>query len=516
MRASLILDDGSRFEGRLFGYPAAVSGEVVFNTAMTGYPESLTDPSYAGQILVSTFPLIGNYGVPPHGEGADKLEENFEGGHIYVRGLVVADYSAQYSHWDAQESLEEWLRREKIPALTGIDTRSLTKLIRERGVMKGRIEIEGQVSEDADFDYGQVNFVTEVSCTEPRTYRPAQASPDEKLLRVVVVDCGCKFNIIRSLLRRGVEVVRVPWDYDFNTMDYDALLLSNGPGNPELCTPAVEHIRKAIASERVRPIMGICLGHQLLAIAAGAKVYKLKYGHRGFNQPVKMQGSDRCFITSQNHGYAVDGSTLPKGWKSLLENLNDGSNEGIAHESKPWFSTQFHPEASGGPLDTQVLFDCFVRLAREGASSLYDVLPETQKAEIPSVPRKVLVLGSGALKIGEAGEFDYSGSQAIKALKEEGVQTILINPNIATVQTGEGVADKVYFLPVNPFFVEKIIDRERPDGILLSFGGQTALNCGIALHRSGVLKKYGVRVLGTPVQTIIDTEDRELLSLIHI
>ena len=518
MKAALILEDGSRFEGTAFGSLRNTSGEVVFNTAMTGYPESLTDPSYAGQILVSTFPLIGNYGVPPHRKEEDGLEEHFEGSHIYARALIVADYSSAYSHWDAEENLEAWLRREDIPAITGIDTRALTKTLRERGVMRGRIVMEG-LSEQAGADtYEDHNYVAEVSCTQVLRYLPAR-TPRKK---VVLVDCGCKYNIIRCLLSRGLEVIRVPWNYDYSGMEYDGLFLCNGPGNPEQCRETVAILRKVMAEglqaaaegRPVKPIMGICLGNQLLGIAAGARVYKLKYGHRGHNQPVRMNGTTECFITSQNHGYAIANDSLPEGWKPLLVNMNDGSNEGMEHERMPWFSVQFHPEANGGPLDTEVLFDRFADLMEH---PLTDGLPPISGHLVKAVPQlqpkkmisTVLVLGSGALKIGEAGEFDYSGSQALKALREEGIRTVLINPNIATVQTSEGIADKIYFLPVTPAFVEKVIRKERPDGIFLSFGGQTALNCGIQLYQSGVLERYGVQVLGTPVQTIIDTEDRE-------
>ena len=521
MKANLILEDGTLFQGEAFGHIGSTSGEVVFNTAMTGYPESLTDPSYAGQILVTTFPLIGNYGVPSHRREGDGLEEHFEGSHIYARGLVVADYSKAYSHWDAEESLDEWLRREGIPAITGIDTRALTQLLRERGVMRGRIVPEGVPdAPDEESDYGSRNFAAEVSCREPILYKSTHPGSDSPR-RVILVDCGVKYNIIRCLLGRGLEVLRVPWDYDYTGLEYDGVFLSNGPGNPEACRETVAVLRKemergledARAGRHVRPVMGICLGNQLLGLAAGASVRKLKYGHRGHNQPVRLAGTTRCFITSQNHGYALDGGTLPEGWKELLVNMNDGSNEGLEHATMPWFSVQFHPEASGGPLDTEFLFDRFVALMDPGVRAGMPpisghIAPETA-AQPESPVRKVLVLGSGALKIGEAGEFDYSGSQALKALREEGVATVLINPNIATVQTSEGVADKIYFLPVTPDFVERVIEKERPDGIFLSFGGQTALNCGVRLYESGVLDRYGVRVLGTPVQTIIDTEDRE-------
>ena len=517
--ARLILSDGTVFCGWSFGFEADTVGEVVFNTAMTGYPESLTDPSYAGQILVTTFPLIGNYGVPDTGIGSDGLPLFMESDHIHPKALVVADYSETYSHWNAKESLAAWLKREKIPAITGIDTRRLTKVLREHGVMMGKIEVIGEKQDVRDMteaeDYGSVNWVEKVSCKEVITYRPdTNLSP---LKKVVLVDCGVKANIIRCLIRRGIEVVRVPWDYDFNQLEFDGLFLANGPGDPEQCDKTVAHIRTFLNNETVRPCMGICLGNQLLARAAGAKTYKLKYGHRSHNQPVQRVGSTQCYITSQNHGYAVDDKTLPADWEPLFVNMNDGSNEGIRHKTNPWMSAQFHPEACSGPTDTEWMFDEFASLLGVGdkKSELKDDL-QTQSNSLTSHPspltsiKKVLLLGSGALKIGQAGEFDYSGAQALKALKEEGIHSILINPNIATVQTSKDVADTVYFQPVTPEFVEHVIEKERPDGILLSFGGQTALNCGVELYEKGVLEKYGVKVLGTPVQAIIDTEDRDL------
>jgi len=520
--ARLILDDGTEFCGWSFGYEANAVGEVVFNTAMTGYPESLTDPSYAGQILVTTYPLIGNYGVPE--TGGEPLPKFMENERIHVKGLVVADYSEKYSHWNAKESLAEWLKREKIPAITGIDTRRLTQRLRESGVMRGRIII----SENSDYsehsDYGSINWVEQVSCKEVITYKPDPTAAANSSLftlhssfpRVVLVDCGVKANIIRCLVNRGVEVIRVPWDYDFNQLDFDGLFLANGPGDPEQCNKTVEHIRTFLNNPNVRPLMGICLGNQLLARAAGAKTYKLKYGHRSHNQPVQLVGTTRCFITSQNHGYAVDASTLPANWEPLFVNMNDGSNEGIRHKTMPWFSAQFHPEACSGPTDTEWMFDEFVSKVNKLTSKQVDKLDvesnvlSTRQLVNSSTIKSVLLLGSGALKIGQAGEFDYSGAQALKALKEEGVRSVLINPNIATVQTSKDVADTIYFQPVTPDFVEHVIEKERPDGILLSFGGQTALNCGVELYRKGVFEKYGVKVLGTPVQAIIDTEDRDL------
>ena len=497
---NLVLEDGTVFKGKSFGYEKQVAGEVVFSTAMVGYPESLTDPSYSGQILTVTFPLVGNYGVP-----SDKVDENgistfFESEKIQVTGLIISDFSFEYSHWNAIEGLGNWLKEQQIPGVFGIDTRELTKMVREKGALKGKLVFP----DEADIPFvnpDDENQVAKVSCKEVVTYGNGKH-------KVVLVDCGVKNNIIRCLLKRDVTVTRVPWNYDFNQLEYDGLFISNGPGNPALCGEAVEHIREAMKGNK--PIFGICMGNQLLSIAGGAKTYKLKYGHRSHNQPVSMVGSTRSFITSQNHGFAVDNTTLGTDWEPLFVNMNDGTNEGIRHKSKPFFSAQFHPEAASGPTDTEFLFDEFVKLMDGQKSEIF--AKNEAKFLGPKKYNKVLLLGSGALKIGEAGEFDYSGSQALKALREEGISTVLINPNIATVQTSEGIADKVYFLPVTPEFVERVIEKERPDGIFLSFGGQTALNCGVALYRTGILEKYGVEVLGTPVQAIIDTEDREIFN----
>ena len=381
----MVLDDGSMFHGFSFGCDKAVTGEVVFNTAMTGYPESLTDPSYAGQLMVLTYPLVGNYGVPPFSIEENGLPTYMESEKIHAEAIIVSDYSEEYSHWNAVESLGDWLKREMIPGITGIDTRALTKKIREHGVMMGRIVIggagetdNGQLTIDNEEgmpDYGSINYVDRVSCKDIIVYQPdgtSQTYPlsevdncqlsiaNSQLKRVVLLDCGVKANIIRNLLKRNVAVIRVPWNYDFNHLEYDGLFLSNGPGDPDTCDAAVRNIRKALAGDK--PICGICMGNQLLAKAGGASIYKLKYGHRSHNQPVRMVGTEKCFITSQNHGYAVDNDTLGADWEPLFVNMNDGTNEGIRHKTKPFFSSQFHPEACSGPTDTEFIFDKFVEL----------------------------------------------------------------------------------------------------------------------------------------------------------
>ncbi len=352
-RIKLVLEDGTTFEGKSFGYEGSVAGEVVFNTAMTGYPESLTDPSYEGQILVSTYPLIGNYGVPK-----DELENGipkfYESDRIHISALVIADYSFEYSHWNAKNSLREWLIQNKVPGIFDVDTRAITKVLREKGTMLGKIVFEDK---DVDFyDPNKENLVAKVSITEKKSYGNGKH-------KVVLVDTGAKNNILRCLLRRDTTVEIVPWNYDFTQDEYDGVMLSNGPGDPEMCVETVENIRKAIDIEK--PIFGICLGNQLLGISSGGSTYKLKYGHRAHNHPVIKVGSDTCYITSQNHGFAIDPESLGSEWEPLFVNINDETNEGIKHKSKPFFSTQFHPEASSGPTDTEFLFDDFIDLIEE-------------------------------------------------------------------------------------------------------------------------------------------------------
>ncbi len=341
----LYLEDGTAFEGQSFGASVPkgkqVHGEVVFNTGMTGYVESLTDPSYAGQIVVLTYPLVGNYGVP------DK--KFFESSEMQISGLIVSEYCEDYSHHDAKMSLGQWLKDSGIPALSGVDTRALTKKLRERGVMLGQMT-EGLAARKFN-DPNEENLVASVSPKKKKVYGSGP-------IKIIAVDCGMKENIVRSLARSEVTLIRVPWDYDFTNEKYDALFLSNGPGDPTRCTATIKHIQAAMRDNK--PILGICLGNQLLALAAGASTYKLKYGHRAQNQPAIESSTRRCYITSQNHGFAVDTKTLPEGWEEWFSNGNDGSNEGIRHKTKPWRSVQFHPEANPGPTDTAWIFDEFL------------------------------------------------------------------------------------------------------------------------------------------------------------
>ena len=350
----LVLEDGTVFHGKSFGYHKSAAGEVVFNTAMTGYPESLTDPSYKGQILVSTYPLIGNYGVPIDvtENGVSKF---FESDKIHVSGFIISDYSFEFSHWNACGSLSEWLVENKVPGIFDIDTRALTKIIREKGPILGKIIVDENDIEFYNPDYD--NLVDKVSTKEKVVYGNGK-------YRIILVDTGIKYNILRCLLKRDTTVIRVPWDYDFTKDEYDGIMLSNGPGNPEMCTITIENIKKALNGDK--PIFGICLGNQLMGTAAGGKTYKLKYGHRAHNHPVQMIGTNTCYITSQNHGFVLDTKSLSDDWEPLFININDDTNEGIRHKTKPFFSTQFHPEASSGPTDTEFLFDKFIELIEKG------------------------------------------------------------------------------------------------------------------------------------------------------
>jgi carbamoyl-phosphate synthase small subunit len=349
-RARLVLEDGTEYKGINFGFSGSSTGEVVFNTGMVGYPETMTDPSYRGQILVCTYPLIGNYGVPGY-EKYNGLFQFFESDNIHCRALVVTDYSEEHSHWNAKKSLGDWMKEQKIPGITGIDTRALTRKLREEGTMLGKIIVEGGDDPEIE-DINKLDLVSEVSIKEPILYGNGKR-------RIGLVDCGAKNNIIQAFLLRDISVLRLPYDYDFHKEDVQGILISNGPGDPKKCQKTIENTRYAM--EKKLPILGICLGSQIMGLAAGANTYKLKYGHRSHNQPVNETGTKRTYITSQNHGFAVDSETLPEDWREWFINDNDGTNEGIIHISKPFFAAQFHPEASPGPDDSEFIFDMFIR-----------------------------------------------------------------------------------------------------------------------------------------------------------
>ncbi|MEK6926586.1 MAG: glutamine-hydrolyzing carbamoyl-phosphate synthase small subunit [Nanoarchaeota archaeon] len=344
----IILENGISFKGNVFGHEKDVSGEIVFNTSMVGYPESLTDPSYKGQILVLTYPLIGNYGVPGE-EIENELLKNFESDKIQVSALVIDDLSHNHSHWNSSVSLDEWLKKNKIPGVFGVDTRALTSIIRDNGTMLAKIKIKNNLY---FFDPNKIDIVKEVSIKEVAEYGNGD-------LKIIVVDCGVKNNIIRCLLKRNVKVIRVPYDYDFSSLDYDGIIISNGPGDPKQCVMTIENIKKILHKEK--PIFGICLGNQLLGLSIGMDTYKMKYGHRSSNQPCIDMKTKRCYITSQNHGFALDAKNIPYDWEEWFVNANDGTNEGIRHKEKPFFSVQFHPEGNPGPRDTEFLFDVFLK-----------------------------------------------------------------------------------------------------------------------------------------------------------
>lgn len=348
MHSRLVLADGFSCLGTPFGWPGSVAGEVVFNTGMVGYPESLTDPSYRGQILVLTYPLVGNYGIPAD-DRTGGISRSFESSRVQIAGLVVSNLSREFSHWSAVQSLDEWLKEQRVPGATGVDTRMLTQRLRTSGSMLGKL-LSG--SEEMEFsDPNTENLVAQVSIDKPRRY-------GEGRKRLLVIDCGCKNGILRALLARDVQVTVVPWDWPADREDADGVVISNGPGDPRQVEATIATTRRLMT--KGVPTFGICLGSQVLALAAGAETYKLKYGHRGQNQPCVLVGTKRCLITSQNHGYAVDEDSLPSDWVPWFFNANDGTNEGIRHRQQPFMGVQFHPEASPGPTDTNSLFDDFI------------------------------------------------------------------------------------------------------------------------------------------------------------
>src|SRR5690242_8743525 len=515
MAAALVLEDGRAFVGAPLGADALGEGEVVFNTAMTGYQEVLTDPSYAGQMVCMTYPLQGNYGV---------RDSDAESARPWARALAVRWACPAPSHHSSQGSLDDYLRRWNVPAITEIDTRALTRHIRTHGAMRAVLVHESTMPSSERLaelaaaarrvtSLAEQDLVAQTSRTRreewleplPAELRTRSRSDGEGIV-IAVVDYGVKSNILRSLRERGCTVVVLPhtatWA-DVQSLGADGLVLSNGPGDPAVLDGPVELARAALG--RV-PLFGICLGHQILGRAAGASTSRLPYGHHGANHPVKDLNTGRVNITSQNHEFQVDAASIPRGdFYVSQRNLNDGSVEGLGHRTLPAFSVQYHPEGCPGPQDNQHLYDRFLEMARSRAPIARAVAGMKEQPR----PRKVLILGSGPIVIGQAAEFDYAGTQACKALREEGIETVLVNSNPATIMTDEEVADRVYLEPLTVDAVERIIERERPDALLPTLGGQTGLNLATDLAAAGVLDRHGVRLLGATIDTIRKAEDRQ-------
>ena len=579
VRGRLALESGATYEGTLFGAALehAHNGEVVFNTCMTGYQEVITDPSYAGQVVVMTYPLIGNYGC---------RDDTAESARVQCRALVVRELSADIGHARGERTLEEELRRNGIPGLRGVDTRALTRHLRDHGTLRGIIAASSAMSPSEQVDAARsAPFVSDedlvgmVSIDEP--WRPYAEPLDPTLhrgvvlsgsenawrgVRVVVLDYGVKLNQVRALCSRGAEVILVRQDArieDVLRHDPHGVVLSNGPGDPSRLPHAVQLCRDLL--ERRVPLLGICLGHQILGQAAGASTSRLGFGHHGGNHPVRDTELGTVYVTSQNHEFQVDGASLPEGSGFYVSerNLNDGSVEGLRHRELPAFSVQYHPEGAPGPQDRAGVFDEFLRMCSGGRAGGGNSLAQTTLRGSPSrndlasrsveplrelatnphpplaedlggngtsavdapgaasassagtsdlsaeLPKCVLVIGSGPVIIGQAAEFDYAGTQACRALREEGIRVVLVNSNPATIMTDDSSADAVYVEPLTVEVLERIIIAERPDGLLATLGGQTGLNLAVALDDAGVLERHDVRVLGTGLRAIRTAEDRE-------
>src|SRR6266516_4889093 len=489
---------------------------------MTGYQEVLTDPSYAGQMVCMTYPMQGNYGV---------READAESARPWARAQIVRWVCPSPSHHSSEESLDDYLKRWDVPAISDIDTRALTRHIRTHGALRAVLVHESAPPSEMRLSelavaarrvtpLAEQDLVAQTSRTKkaewleplPPELRTRRRSDGEGLV-VAVVDYGVKANILRSLRERGCRVVVLPhtatWS-DVRTSGADGLVLANGPGDPAVLEGPV-----ALASEALGriPMFGICLGHQIMGRAAGATTSRLPYGHHGANHPVKDLDTGRVHITSQNHEFQVDAASIPGGdFYVSQRNLNDGSVEGLGHRRLPAFSVQYHPEGCPGPQDNQHLYDRFIDMVRSGGPVVKAATPHANGAGAPAVkalPRKVLILGSGPIVIGQAAEFDYAGTQACKALREEGIQTVLVNSNPATIMTDEDAADRVYLEPLTVDAVERIIERERPDALLPTLGGQTGLNLATDLANAGVLERHGVRLLGASIDTIRKAEDRQ-------
>ena len=562
-------------------------GEPVFSTAMSGYIESLTDPSFQGQILILTYPLIGNYGVPRLMSNSTSLcapylaPESHESHRIQIAGLIVSSL-IDGTDIDSVQTLRQWLITEGIPVISGVNTRKLVQfLTKQKSTSTSVITTNIHATEIQTMPHQlllQPRF-SAFSCIS-KLFNSKSMSKSKSTwsrTRILVLDFGVKHSIIRSLLKYNVDVAVVPFDTNLREEmlrnPYHGLVLSNGPGDPTRHHKSIAHIRDVLVTASKNdqffhlPVLGICLGFQLLSLALNenknetlpiATIRKLSFGHRGFNHPVMVHSSNTAntktnnskigYLTSQNHGYSVQFSNQINNQKNYFKqwfvNLHDGTSAGMYFKNRPLMAVQFHPEGGGGPHDTkQIIFKKFIGLAKKYSTSTRSTRKtETHKDKNPipeltsslasssepwppfrlennftapsySKHQTILILGSGGIMIGQAGEFDYAGSQALKTLRARGIQTILVNPNVASSQTSKGLADIVYFVPLEPDSVEQVL-LKHPEitGILLSFGGQTALNVGLVLDANNILQQHNVAILGTPITGIEITEDRNLFK----
>ena len=502
----LYLETGEIFEGKSIGFDGVNVGELVFNTSMVGYQEILTDPSYAGQIITMTYPLIGNYGI-------NKSYSESEG--VQARGFVVKKVSDIDSNFMTEGTIQEFLINNKVVAIEGVDTRDITRNIRDKGVVKSIISSKELLSNEVMDLFNNFKDISDIAKDVTVSEKKVIKGENENGPKVGILDLGVKQNIVRNLIKRSREVIIYPMSTNTDEIirdEVDGIHISNGPGDPAVHTEVIKTIAELV---EIMPVFGICFGHQLLSLAMGAKTYKMTFGHRGGNHGVKNIKTNKSFICSQNHGYAVDSESLKN---TKLEpyylNLNDETVEGVIHTEKHAFSVQFHPESAPGPNDTEFIFDDFIKMINgsKAGKTLKEIFDQPAFENKKQKINKVLIIGSGPIIIGQAAEFDYSGTQACKAIKEEGIEIVLLNSNPATIMTYENIADRVYIEPINVETVERIIQKEKPDGILAGFGGQTALNLAMKLEEEGILAKYGIKLLGINSESIKRAEDRELFK----